>query len=157
MEEHVAGVLEQAPQAGIERHEVVVALAGHEDLGPVALQPLDQVLAEKPGPAGHCDALVGPETLMLGLQRSVSASGQWPLSVVSGQSDRWQTADEQISFRLSLAAWPMRYWPMATALAPVQTLANGFWNSMSWAARTSSEMPRSRSMVVSKPFLRIFS
>ena len=38
-----------------------------------------------------------------------------------------------------------------------QTLANGFWNSISWAARTSSAMPRSRSMVVSKPFLRIFS
>ena len=40
---------------------------------------------------------------------------------------------------------------------PGQTLANGFWNSMSCAARTSSAMPRSRSTVVSKPFLRIFS
>ena len=38
-----------------------------------------------------------------------------------------------------------------------QTLANGFWNSISLAARTSSAMPRSRSMVVSKPILRIFS
>ena len=38
-----------------------------------------------------------------------------------------------------------------------QTLANGFWNSISLAARTSSAMPRSRSIVVSKPFLRIFS
>ena len=38
-----------------------------------------------------------------------------------------------------------------------QTFAKGFWNSMSFAARTSSAMPRSRSTVVSKPFLRIFS
>ena len=38
-----------------------------------------------------------------------------------------------------------------------QTLANGFWNSISLAARTSSATPRSRSIVVSNPFLRIFS
>src|SRR5512135_440506 len=38
-----------------------------------------------------------------------------------------------------------------------QTLANGFWNSIIWAARTSSARPLSRSTVVSNPFLRIFS
>ena len=54
-------MFEQAAQAGVERDEVVVALAGNEDLGPVAFEPLDHVLAQEPGAAGDRDTFVGPE------------------------------------------------------------------------------------------------
>ena len=45
MEEDVAGVFEQAAEAGVERRQVVIPLAGDEDLGAEALEPLDEVLS----------------------------------------------------------------------------------------------------------------
>ena len=63
VKQHVARMLEQAAQAGVERDQVIVALAGHEDARPVAFEPLDHVLAQEAGPAGDRDAFAGPEAL----------------------------------------------------------------------------------------------
>src|SRR5208282_1900884 len=86
VEDHVARVLEQAAQAGIERHEVVIALPGHEDLCSETLQPLDQVLAEETGPTSYRDMLVRPETSHVGAP-GIVASGEWSVN------GRWQMAD----------------------------------------------------------------
>ena len=162
VKQQVARMLEQAPQAGVERDQIVIALAGHEDPRAVAFEPLDHMLAKKPAP---------PVTVMRLPDQKLficcsDVRGQW--SVVRCQvSVRRRLSVVESAGSLAVARQAPKEPCSAvqrklsnglrTTARQTQTLANGFWNSISRAARTSSAMPRSRSIVVSKPFLRIFS
>src|SRR6516165_3404723 len=63
MEKHVARLFQQAAQTGVERDQIEISLAWDEDLGPVAFEPLDQVLAQKAGAAGNGDTFSCPGAL----------------------------------------------------------------------------------------------
>src|SRR5262249_26551228 len=64
-------MLEQALHAGVERRQVVVALAGDEHFRTQLLEPPDQVLAEEPRTPGDGHALVGPVSLHWCISREV--------------------------------------------------------------------------------------
>ena len=68
-------MLEQARRQASSDDQVVIALPRHEDLRPVTLEPPDQVLAEKPGPAGDRDRLSDQNLFIESLRQCSRLSG----------------------------------------------------------------------------------